>query len=648
MRRLSCVVLSILMLFNLNPCALATNKPVLKVAILELGQLPEYDTSGLRDFDVAIAKEIGLRTEHSVEFINSEDPNEEVLYGNADCTFCYGVTDELGDTLSYMSYDVTVPDNNEMGFKSGSCFLVNSIDMYDLLNNTIISIVEDGTAYRYAKEYNTEGLFMYPDGIKRKREINEESLRNEITEYAFSVEDAWILSDNCVLALMENGELYSGKAIDDQNPKLIAERVADIAIDFVNPFELSSVIAMGQILYYSGEIATIQYEENKHEKNRDEKGSLTIGEPESVDAIKIFPASHIDVNNNLRTKDSIIMENVERNYFSNSENFAITTSGDLYVYNYSEREGWKKELLLNDVEGIFSEQHEEYIILRNSGDLCYLKKGEVPAMVGTNIHSIEDVALSNGKDLYYVDGFGDVYYCDLVAKEMSRRKVCSNIDSIHENMGVVLVLDGNGYRYNVDWRGATGSKYGYKKYLDDNHYEDMDGFLCSNDVKYNIKNVEKVISNGDMKFFITSNDELRAAYECQGNREIEPFLTSFSQKRMKVMINNKEINLEAKIQIVNDRSMYPFRECLENMGATVLWDDVNKIAIGEYNGVTIEFPIGKNEYYVNDKKYTMDIASYVDSGAERTYIPIRYAAEGLGFIVEWKDGLLESSISIHQ
>ena len=81
--------------------------------------------------------------------------------------------------------------------------------------------------------------------------------------------------------------------------------------------------------------------------------------------------------------------------------------------------------------------------------------------------------------------------------------------------------------------------------------------------------------------------------------------------------------------------MYPFRECLENMGATVLWDGTNQIAIGEYNGVTVEFPIGKSEYWINGVRYEMDVPSYIDSSLGRTYIPIRYAAEGLGFTVDW-------------
>ena len=44
----------------------------------------------------------------------------------------------------------------------------------------------------------------------------------------------------------------------------------------------------------------------------------------------------------------------------------------------------------------------------------------------------------------------------------------------------------------------------------------------------------------------------------------------------------------------------------------------------------------------------MDIAAYVDESIGRTYIPVRYAAEGLGFTVEWITGNLENTIDIHK
>lgn len=82
------------------------------------------------------------------------------------------------------------------------------------------------------------------------------------------------------------------------------------------------------------------------------------------------------------------------------------------------------------------------------------------------------------------------------------------------------------------------------------------------------------------------------------------------------------------------------------MGATVTWDSVDRCAIGEYKGTTVEFPIDQNYYFVNGEKYYMDTTSYISNG--RTYIPIRFAAEALGFTVEWESTSVENIISIFE
>lgn len=84
------------------------------------------------------------------------------------------------------------------------------------------------------------------------------------------------------------------------------------------------------------------------------------------------------------------------------------------------------------------------------------------------------------------------------------------------------------------------------------------------------------------------------------------------------------------------------------IGANVYWDGENKIAIGGIQGIKIEFPIGKNEYYINGIKHEMDTVAYIDTAIGRTYIPIRYAAEGLGYTVDWVEGKIENTIKIHK
>lgn len=51
---------------------------------------------------------------------------------------------------------------------------------------------------------------------------------------------------------------------------------------------------------------------------------------------------------------------------------------------------------------------------------------------------------------------------------------------------------------------------------------------------------------------------------------------------------------------------------------------------------------------MNEEIRYMDTQSYVDDLTDRTYIPIRYVAEALGFRVDWKQGDIENIITINK
>lgn len=77
-----------------------------------------------------------------------------------------------------------------------------------------------------------------------------------------------------------------------------------------------------------------------------------------------------------------------------------------------------------------------------------------------------------------------------------------------------------------------------------------------------------------------------------------------------------------------------------------MWDAKTSTAVGEYKGNTVEFPIGKMYYFINDELHVMDTASYISDN--KTFIPIRFAAEALGFTVDWESNSVENIITISE
>jgi hypothetical protein len=72
---------------------------------------------------------------------------------------------------------------------------------------------------------------------------------------------------------------------------------------------------------------------------------------------------------------------------------------------------------------------------------------------------------------------------------------------------------------------------------------------------------------------------------------------------------------------------------MEKYGATVTWDNVNKIAIVNYNGITVEVPIGQNYIIKNGEKILNDTVSVIKDN--RIYLPIRIVLESFNMYVYW-------------
>lgn len=138
--------------------------------------------------------------------------------------------------------------------------------------------------------------------------------------------------------------------------------------------------------------------------------------------------------------------------------------------------------------------------------------------------------------------------------------------------------------------------------------------------------------------FIDDNDIARQ-YECDTEEYFEDNSTwqnetkNESFKNLIIFFNGKKLELTREVQMNNDRTMYPFRECMEFMGAKVTWNEANQEASATLNGNTVVFKINSNHYTVNGVEKEMDVNAYVDTDA--TYVPIRYAAEALGYKVDW-------------
>lgn len=113
----------------------------------------------------------------------------------------------------------------------------------------------------------------------------------------------------------------------------------------------------------------------------------------------------------------------------------------------------------------------------------------------------------------------------------------------------------------------------------------------------------------------------------------------YRSEQLAVQLNGQAVKFpDVQPEKANNRTMVPFRAIAEALGAEV---DYNAGAItAKKNGQTLAFSLGGNQLTITDdstgkviKTTAVDSAPYKKKG--RTYVPVRFFAEGFGLTVQW-------------
>ncbi|MBN2221045.1 MAG: beta-propeller domain-containing protein, partial [Vallitaleaceae bacterium] len=103
--------------------------------------------------------------------------------------------------------------------------------------------------------------------------------------------------------------------------------------------------------------------------------------------------------------------------------------------------------------------------------------------------------------------------------------------------------------------------------------------------------------------------------------------------RITIYIDQIETDVVEAPFLMNDRTMIPLRGLFESLGATVDYNEITKQAIIKTNEREILLGIGNQFVLVNGQLESLDAASQLKNN--RTYIPLRFVAEALGYQVDW-------------
>ena len=122
--------------------------------------------------------------------------------------------------------------------------------------------------------------------------------------------------------------------------------------------------------------------------------------------------------------------------------------------------------------------------------------------------------------------------------------------------------------------------------------------------------------------------------------------TAFAQSSVILINGEQAVIAEGMGSVVekNSRTFVPVRFVLEYFGYEVLWDGEKETVLGRNNqGRVFVMQVGSpllifvNDDGTNQKSYLMDVEPFLNYEEGRTYVPLRFLAEGLGYNVGYDE-----------
>jgi N-acetylmuramoyl-L-alanine amidase len=102
---------------------------------------------------------------------------------------------------------------------------------------------------------------------------------------------------------------------------------------------------------------------------------------------------------------------------------------------------------------------------------------------------------------------------------------------------------------------------------------------------------------------------------------------------VRIVLDQQEIVGDVPPIIQNDRTLVPIRVVSENLGATVGWDPVERIAYIRKGDLSLALKIDSRTIIKNDESFQIDAAPTIYN--DRTLVPLRFVSEYIGLQVAW-------------
>ena len=110
---------------------------------------------------------------------------------------------------------------------------------------------------------------------------------------------------------------------------------------------------------------------------------------------------------------------------------------------------------------------------------------------------------------------------------------------------------------------------------------------------------------------------------------------SASSKDITVLLDGLPVHFDVSPQIVNERTLVPFRFIAEALNVGVTWDGTTRTVAAENSGTRVLLQIDNQTAWVNGSAVILDSPPLILKG--RTLIPLRFFSEAFACQVDWNE-----------
>lgn len=105
------------------------------------------------------------------------------------------------------------------------------------------------------------------------------------------------------------------------------------------------------------------------------------------------------------------------------------------------------------------------------------------------------------------------------------------------------------------------------------------------------------------------------------------------QMQLNIEVNGKKLELKDRPYVISQRTLIPVRDIAEAMGATVIWNGVDREVMVQLGDIKLLLKLDSTTVYVNGRATQSEVKTQIINS--RTYVPLRLISEQLGAAVNW-------------